>query len=60
MLVAITTVHWQYGFVMNWDGTQPGEGFEYHLLALGIALAVIIRGAGAWSVDGALVAVGAR
>lgn len=60
MLVAITTVHWQYGFFTNWNGTQPGEGFEYHLLALGIALAVIIRGAGAWSVDGALVAVGAR
>jgi len=20
MLVAITTVHWQYGFFMNWDG----------------------------------------
>jgi len=60
MLVAIATVHWRYGFFMNWDGAQLGEGFEYHLLALGIALAVIIMGAGAWSVDGALVAGGAR
>ena len=60
MLVGIATVHWRYGFFMNWDGTQSGEGVEYHLLALGIALAVIIMGAGAWSVDGALVAGGAR
>jgi putative oxidoreductase len=60
MLVAIATVHWQHGFFMNWEGTQSGEGFEYHLLALGVALAIIIMGAGAWSVDGALVAAGAR
>jgi putative oxidoreductase len=60
MFVAIVTVHWQHGFFMNWGGDQQGEGFEYHQLALGMALAIIIMGAGAWSVDGALVAVGAR
>ena len=38
MLVAIITVHWPHGFFMNWNGNQQGEGFEYHLLALGIAL----------------------
>ena len=58
MLVAIATVHWPHGFFMNWSGTQQGEGFEYHLLALGIAIALIIMGGGAWSVDRAL--VGAR
>ncbi len=51
MLVAIITVHWPYGFFMNWFGNQKGEGFEFHLLALGIAIALIIGGAGAWSVD---------
>ena len=60
MLVAIVTVHWQHGFFMNWFGNQQGEGFEYHLLAGGIALAIIIMGAGAWSMDGALVAAGAH
>ena len=54
MLVAIATVHWPHGFFMNWSGTQQGEGFEYHLLALGIAIALIIMGGGAWSVDRAL------
>jgi putative oxidoreductase len=54
MLVAIFTVHWPYGFFMNWYGNQKGEGFEYHLLVLGIAITLIIVGAGAWSLDGAL------
>jgi putative oxidoreductase len=47
MLVAIATVHWPHGFFMNWSGTQQGEGFEYHLLALGLAIAVMIMGGGA-------------
>jgi putative oxidoreductase len=54
MLVAIVTV-WPHGFFMNWYGNQKGEGFEYHLLALGIAITLIIIGAGAWSLDSALV-----
>jgi putative oxidoreductase len=54
MLGAIATVHLKVGFFMNWNGNQNGEGFEYHLLALVIALALLIRGGGAFSVDGAL------
>jgi putative oxidoreductase len=54
MLVAIRRVHWPNGFFMNWAGTQQGEGFEYHVLVMGIALTVLIVGAGAWSVDRAL------
>jgi putative oxidoreductase len=42
------------GFFMNWAGTQRGEGFEYHLLALGLAIALLIKGGGAFSVDRAL------
>ena len=55
MLGAIFLVHLPNGFFMNWSGNQPGEGFEYHLLAIGLALVVLIKGGGKWSVDGALV-----
>ncbi len=51
MVGAIFLEHLPFGFFMNWFGTQKGEGFEYHLLALGIVAALIIRGGGAWSVD---------
>ena len=54
MLVAIVAVHWSHGFFMNWYGNQKAEGFEYHLLVLGIAIALIIVGAGDWSLDNAL------
>jgi putative oxidoreductase len=51
MLGAVFTVHLQNGFFMNWMGNQKGEGFEYHLLAIGMALAIIAKGSGAYSVD---------
>ena len=51
MVVAILTVHAANGFFMNWFGNQKGEGFEYHLLAIGLALIVLIHGAGKASVD---------
>jgi len=54
MLGAIVLVHSKVGFFMNWGGSQKGEGFEYHLLALGLAIALLIKGGGAMSVDGAL------
>lgn len=54
MLGAVAMVHWPYGFFMNWSGTQAGEGFEYHLLASAISVAVLLKGGGRWSVDGAL------
>jgi putative oxidoreductase len=54
MLVAVALVHSRFGFFMNWTGRQAGEGFEYHLLAIGMLVAIIIRGGGAWSVDLAL------
>jgi putative oxidoreductase len=61
MLVAIATVHHAFGFFMNWDGTQKGEGVEYHLLVLAITAFLMIRGGGAWSIDRTLaVAVPAR
>jgi len=54
MVGAVVTTHLPNGFFMNWAGTQKGEGFEYHLLALGLALVVMLRGSGAASVDRAL------
>jgi len=51
MLGAITTSHLPNGFFMNWFGKQQGEGYEYHLLVIGIGLALVITGAGKWSVD---------
>jgi putative oxidoreductase len=54
MVVAVLTVHTPHGFFMNWYGSQKGEGFEFHLLVLGIALALILGGGGLWSVDSLL------
>jgi putative oxidoreductase len=54
MVVAIATVHSPFGFFMNWSGTQKGEGFEYHLLVLAMTAFLMIRGAGALSVDRAI------
>jgi putative oxidoreductase len=51
MLGAIATVHGPFGFFMNWDGAQQGEGFEYHLLVVGLALALVLTGGGRWSLD---------
>lgn len=51
MVVAIATVHAQFGFFANWTGTQKGEGYEYHLLVLAMTLCLMIMGGGALSVD---------
>lgn len=52
MVGAIFMVHLQHGFFMNWQGNQAGEGIEYHLLAIAIAVALMIKGGGRWSLDG--------
>jgi len=51
MIVAVMMVHAKNGFFMNWAGNQKGEGFEYHLLAIAMALVIMIEGSGAFSVD---------
>ena len=51
MVVAIAKVHWQFGLFMNWYGTQKGEGYEYHLLAIALGLAIVVRGSGSLSLD---------
>jgi putative oxidoreductase len=52
MAVAVLIAHLNVGFFMNWNGNQSGEGFEYHLLAIGLALVVMLKGGGKYSVDG--------
>lgn len=51
MVVAVALVHLKVGFFMNWTGTQKGEGFEYHILAIAMALLIVWKGSGAYSVD---------
>ncbi len=47
MAVAVLKVHLANGFFMNWMN-QPGakEGYEYHLLVIGITLLVLLAGPG--------------
>jgi len=51
MLVATALLHSHFGFFMNWTGTQKGEGFEYHLLVIAMTAFLLVRGAGAFSLD---------
>jgi putative oxidoreductase len=53
MLMAgtIITVHGQFGFFMNWLGSQKGEGYEYHLLYIALAVALLVNGSGKYSID---------
>lgn len=54
MLVATVMLHSHFGFFMNWTGSQKGEGFEYHLLVLAMTAFLLVRGAGAYSLDHAI------
>ena len=53
-MAVASLMHKSNGFFMNWSGQQKGEGFEYHILAIGIAVALMIGGAGRFSVDRSL------
>lgn len=47
----IFTASIQHGFFMNWFGNQAGEGYEYFLLWIGMAIALVINGGGKYAVD---------
>src|SRR5499426_1231141 len=55
MLVAVATVHGRNGFFLNMS-LQPGKGhgIEFNLALLGMALALLVGGGGAMSVDRAI------
>lgn len=54
MLGIVFSTHVQHGFFMNWLGNLQGEGYEYHLLVIGLCIAVILNGSGRYSLDGYL------
>lgn len=54
MVVAALTSHRRHGFFMNWFGNQAGEGIEFFILAVGIALVLVLAGGGALSLDALL------
>lgn len=47
----IYTTQLEHGFFMNWFGDQAGEGYEYSLLIIGLALSIVVNGSGKWSID---------
>lgn len=47
----IFTAHIENGFFMNWFGNQKGEGYEYHLLIIGLCIALLVNGSGKYSID---------
>jgi putative oxidoreductase len=52
MVGAIYTTNLKHGLFMNWFGNQAGEGYEYHLLVIGICMAILFLGSGRYSIDG--------
>jgi putative oxidoreductase len=54
VVVAIFMVHSRFGLFQNWYGNQKGEGFEYHLLAIALAVVLLKKGGGALSLDHAI------
>ncbi|MBT5349230.1 MAG: DoxX family protein [Nitrospina sp.] len=52
---AVVMSHAANGFFMNWSGKQGGEGFEYHILAIGLCLPLLVSGGGRFSADGFIV-----
>jgi len=51
MLVAIAKVHGKHGFFLNLGVPGKGPGFEFNFALIGMALAILIGGAGVFSVD---------
>ena len=51
----ILTAHIKYGFFMNWNMLPDAhEGYEFHLLIIGLCIILIVVGGGKWSLDAAM------
>jgi Predicted membrane protein len=59
-VTAVAMIHHQFGFFMNWEGSQSGEGVEYFILGLTLVTIVLIHGGGRLSLDRALSSPRAR
>lgn len=52
MLVAIYKIHWAHGFFINISSAVGrGNGYEYNIALLGMALYLMIAGGGRWCLD---------
>jgi len=51
MLGAAGMVHSHNGFFMNWMGNQKGEGIEYFIPVIAIALVLVLKGGGRFALD---------
>jgi putative oxidoreductase len=52
MLVAMYKIHWAHGFFLTVSGgVGRGNGIEYNLALLGMALYLLIAGGGRWCLD---------
>jgi putative oxidoreductase len=51
MLSAIVMVHGRNGLFMDWFGARKNHGYEYHLLAIALAVVLVVKGSGAVSLD---------
>jgi putative oxidoreductase len=54
MLGAMVLLNGHNGFFLNWNGDQPGEGIQFHLLVLAISVVLMVKGSGARSLDRSL------
>ncbi len=55
IFIGMAINHIDNGLHMNWAGTKPGEGFEYHLLVMAMCVALVVFGGGSFSLDRKLV-----
>ena len=51
MLSAIVMIHGRNGLFMDWYGARKNHGYEYHLLAIALAVVLVMKGSGALSLD---------
>ncbi|MBM9502596.1 DoxX family protein [Leptospira sp. 201903071] len=51
IMIGAASFHTSNGFFINWAGNQQGEGYEFHLLMIGISVVLLIKGAGKASID---------
>jgi putative oxidoreductase len=57
MVGAIVKVHWPHGFFINWElAPGKGHGFEANMAFIAMAVACVIAGGGALSLDAFLLA----
>jgi putative oxidoreductase len=51
IFIGAVVVHLRDGWMMNWYGRKSGEGIEYFVMQLSLLILIILKGAGALSVD---------